>query len=126
MPLQEVATKSGVSASYVNRIERGNRMPSARVLHKIAEPLGFNDSELLELAGYISPESSRDNGDEEDRYPVKRLDTYVASVLARESVDTQYAVLLILDALRMIVRGMSQEKPEPGKKKGAKKISREP
>jgi len=41
LTLQEVAAMSGISASHLGRIERGGRFPSARVLRKIARPLGF-------------------------------------------------------------------------------------
>jgi len=51
--LRELAAKSGVSASHLGRIERGNRFPSASILKKIAQPLGFGESELLIYAGYL-------------------------------------------------------------------------
>ncbi|MFH0769249.1 MAG: helix-turn-helix transcriptional regulator, partial [Chloroflexota bacterium] len=58
MTLLELTAKSGVSPSHIGRIERGERFPSARTLHKIAKPLGFDDNELFTLAGYLSPASS--------------------------------------------------------------------
>jgi len=58
LTLQELAAKSGVSASHLGRIERGERFPSAWVLQKIAKPLGFEEDELLSLAGYLTKRSA--------------------------------------------------------------------
>ena len=38
LALQELAAASGVSSSHLGRIERGERFPSAHILHKIAKP----------------------------------------------------------------------------------------
>ena len=54
LTLQDLAAKSGVSASHLGRIERGERFPSASILRKIAKPLDFEESELLSMAGYLS------------------------------------------------------------------------
>ena len=54
LTLQELAAKSGVSASHLARIERGERFPSARILRKIAKPLELDESQLLTFAGYLS------------------------------------------------------------------------
>ncbi len=51
--LRELAAESGVSASHLGRIERGERSPSIDILKKIAKPLGFEGADLLLLvAGY--------------------------------------------------------------------------
>ena len=42
LTLQELAAESGVSSSHLGRIERSERFPSARILRKIAKPLGFD------------------------------------------------------------------------------------
>lgn len=54
LTLHELSARSGVSPSYLGRIERGDRFPSGRILRKLAEPLGFEETELLALAGYLS------------------------------------------------------------------------
>ena len=54
LTLQELSAKAGVSASHLGRIERGERFPSARILRRIAQPLGFEENELFTLAGYLS------------------------------------------------------------------------
>ena len=51
--LRELANATAVSQSYLGRIERGERFPSASVLRKIAQPLGFTEVELLTAAGYL-------------------------------------------------------------------------
>lgn len=58
MTLEELSAVSGVSSSHLGRIERGERFPSARILRKIAKPLGFEESELLTHAGFLSPGAS--------------------------------------------------------------------
>jgi transcriptional regulator with XRE-family HTH domain len=89
IPLHEVAEKSGVSLSYVCRVESEKRFTSACVLHKIAEPLGLEDNELLMLAGYLSPESSTQNVGEAGYYQGRQLYSYVASVLSKSQLIKQ-------------------------------------
>ena len=47
--------------SYLARIERGECYPSARVLRKMAKPLGFDEGEMLFLAAtmLVSTDSER-------------------------------------------------------------------
>ena len=59
LTLQELAKTSGVSSSHLGRIERGERFPSARILRKIAKPLGFDEDELFTLAGFLSPQTAQ-------------------------------------------------------------------
>jgi len=54
LTLHKLASKSGVSPSYLGRVERGDRFPSARILRKLATPLGFTESELFAFADYLS------------------------------------------------------------------------
>ena len=108
LTLQELAAGSGVSSSHLGRIERGERFPSARILRRIAEPLGFDEDELFTLAGYLSPQrTSIAEGSPE--YSGSRLDPYVASVLAREPVDVQRAVIGVLTILTSLARSISRE-----------------
>ena len=58
LTLHELAAASGVSAAHLGRIETGERFPSARILRKIAKPLGFDEGELFTLAGFLSPQTS--------------------------------------------------------------------
>ena len=103
LTLQELATRSGVSPSYLGRIERGERFPSARILRRIAEPLGFEENELFALAGYLSPRASN-LGEETLPYGGGRLDPYVARVLSQEPIDVQRAIIGVLSVLKSIAK----------------------
>jgi len=109
LTLGELAKRSGVSASHLGRIERGERFPSARVLQRLAKPLGFEENELFALAGYLS---SRPLSIAEEGPPytgVGRLDPYVAKMLSQEPVDVQRAVIGILSILKSIASSMAKE-----------------
>lgn len=101
MTLQELVAKSGVSASHLGRIERGDRFPSAYTLRKIAEPLGFGEEELYVYAGFISPRPP----EEVERPSVGQLDPYVAKVLSQEPVGIQRIVVAILTVLKSVAKG---------------------
>jgi transcriptional regulator with XRE-family HTH domain len=107
LTLQELATISGVSPSHLGRVERGERYPSARVLRRIAEPLGFTEDELFTLAGYLSPNYSG-VAEADAVYGGSGLDPYVASVLAREPVAVQRALVAILAILKNMAQGASK------------------
>ncbi len=108
LTLQELATMSGVSSSYLGRIENRERSPSARVLRKIAQPLGFEENELFTLAGYLSPPSLT-IAEGNQGYNSRRVDPYVASVLAQEPAEVQRAVIGILTMLKSIARSTAKE-----------------
>ena len=59
LTLKQLPEMSGVSIVHLGRVENGERVPSPRTLQKIANPLGFDLNELLIMAGYLSPESSK-------------------------------------------------------------------
>ena len=106
MTLQELAVKSDVSASHLGRIERGERFPSARILRKIAKPLGFGEEELFTLANYLSPKSLGEvEKDKEDT--TGRLDPYVARVLAQETPETQRTVIAVLTILKNLAKTLT-------------------
>ena len=56
LTLEAIAAKSGVSPTHLSRIEKAQRYPSAKVLRKIAKPLGLEEAELFTLAGYLATE----------------------------------------------------------------------
>lgn len=95
LTLQELAARSGVSSSHLARVERGERFPSARVLQKVAKPLGFDESELFANAGFLSPKGEHNLG---------QLDPYVASVLSQEPVEVQRTVTGMLSILKSIAK----------------------
>jgi len=105
LTLRRVSSLSGVSQSHLARIEHGGRFPSADILRKIAKPLGFEESELFMLAGYLSNKPPLETeGYEGGRN--KGLDTYVANVLAQEPVQVQRAIIGILSILRSLAKGI--------------------
>ena len=108
LTLGELAEKSGVSSSHLGRIERGERFPSARILRRLAKPLGFEENELFALAGYLSPRSPG-IAEESPAYVDRRVDPYVAKVLSQEPVEVQRAVIGILSILKSIAASMTKE-----------------
>ena len=108
LTLQELSTTSSVSSSHLGRIERGERFPSARILRRIAKPLGFDEDELFTLAGFLSPQSPGIADDRDSGYNRRQLDPYVAKMLAEEPVEVQRAVIGILTMLKSVARGMSK------------------
>ena len=107
LTLHELSAMSGVSASHLGRIERGERFPSGSILRRIAKPLGFGEDELFTLAGYLSPSTS--SVAEGRQYYGGELDPYVARMLTQESVDMQRAVIGILNILKSIAKSIAKE-----------------
>jgi len=108
LTLKELATMASMSPSHLGRIERGERFPSARILRKIAKPLGFEEDELFTLAGYLSPQSPR-MAEAESGYSAGQLDPYVARVLAQEPIDVQRSVIGIFTILKSIAKSIAKE-----------------
>ena len=108
LTLRELTALSGVSSSHLGRIEKGERFPSASILRRIAKPLGFEEDELFTLAGYLSPQPSG-VAEEHPAYSGRRLDPYVAKVLAEESVEVQRAVIGILSMLKSTAKSLARE-----------------
>jgi transcriptional regulator with XRE-family HTH domain len=108
LTLRELSAASGVSASHLGRIERGERFPSGSILRRIAKPLGFDEDELFTLAGYLSPHPPS-VAESRERYGGGELDPYVARMLAQEPLDMQRVVVGILSVLKSIARGMPKE-----------------
>ncbi len=103
LTLRGLAVISGTSSSHLGRIERGERFPSALILRKIAKPLGFEESELFSLAGYLSPQPSSLDEKSAD-YGGGRLDPYVGRILSQEPVEVQRTVIGILSILKSIAK----------------------
>ena len=109
LTLRELADQSGVSPSHLGRIERGERFPSARILRKIAKPLGFDENELFMLAGYLSHGAPTEAESYESYYNNKELDPYVAKALAQEPAEIQRTVIGILNILKSLSRNTAEE-----------------
>jgi transcriptional regulator with XRE-family HTH domain len=108
LTLQELANLAGVSPSHLGRIERGERFPSARILRKIARPMGFEEDELFTMAGYLSPQAEG-VAEPQAGYTGGRLDPYVSRVLSQEPIEVQHAVIGILSMLKSIAKGMAKQ-----------------
>jgi len=104
LTLRGLAAKSGVSASHLGRVERGDRFPSGHILRKIAKPLELDESLLMTIAGYLPPQPSSETGEEPGLY--RRLDPYVAKVLSEEPVHIQRAVLSLLTIVKTIAESL--------------------
>jgi len=98
-----------VSSSHLGRIERGERFPSAHILRRIARPLGFEEDELFTLAGFLSPHTAGVAEESGAAYGNRRLDPYVAKMLAEETVEIQRAVIGILNTVKLVAKGMRKE-----------------
>jgi len=101
LTLQELAHASGISPSYLGRIERGERFPSAHVLRRIASPLGLTESELFILAGYLTSPATK-----AERPSIEQLDPYVALALSQEPVEIQRTVVAILTILKSMAKAL--------------------
>src|SRR3989304_5795012 len=108
LALQELAAVSGVSSSHLGRIERGERFPSARILRRIAKPLGFDEDEIFTLAGFLTPHSDG-VAERTGVYAGRQLDPYVAKVLSEEPPEIQRAVIGVLSLIKSISRGITKE-----------------
>jgi transcriptional regulator with XRE-family HTH domain len=98
LTLKELSRLSGVSLSYLGRIENNKRFPSADVLRKIARPLGFNETELFILAGYLPAACGGIKPDSQ----AAGLDPNVAEELAKEPAEVKFAIVAILEILHKI------------------------
>ncbi len=108
LSLRELATASDISASHLGRIERGERLPSARILRRIAKPLGFEEKELFTLAGFLSSTPS-DDAKEKSDHTVSRLDSYVSKVLAEEPFEVQRCAIGMLSILKNLAKSVKKE-----------------
>jgi len=108
MTLHELAASAGVSPSYLGRIERGERFPSGYILRKIASPLGFGESQLFTLAGFLSVQSSS----MVESPGSGQLDPLVGSALSQEPVEIQRALLGITWILKSMIKSIAQQNSE--------------
>lgn len=57
--LRDVAEKAGISAAYLQKLERGQvQGPSPNVLYALARALNTQYSGLMRMAGYVVPRGS--------------------------------------------------------------------
>lgn len=102
LTLSQLGTISGVSSSHLGRIERSERYPSGVILRKIAEPIGFEEAELMTIAGYLTPvDPTAIDAGIKPRYG-EGLDPFVAGILAKEPVEVQRAILGLLTMVKSV------------------------
>jgi transcriptional regulator with XRE-family HTH domain len=118
LTLQQLAEKSRTSPSHLGRIEKGTRFPSARVLHRLAPNLGFEENHLFHLAGYLTREPGMPIESSVD-FTSGQLDPYVARTLAQEPPEVQHAVLGVLSLLKNLGRGLAAQNAVPSDGDGA-------
>ena len=59
LSLVELGERAGISASYINRIELGERnAPSYPIIEKLAEGLDVNPALLMDAAGVVNPKET--------------------------------------------------------------------
>lgn len=97
----QLARLSGRSPSYIQRIEKGDRYPSAETIRKLAVPLGFEEAELLVLAGHLSALPVGP--------PKRGLDPYVTALLAQEPVQVQRALITLVVVLKSFAKALTAE-----------------
>lgn len=86
LTLAELEALSGVDKSHLGRIETGKRFPSAHILRKLSEPLGFDERELFKMAGYLSPDKTDKRIDKFKRSLRGEIKQAMSNLL--EKVDT--------------------------------------
>ncbi|MFC1969346.1 helix-turn-helix domain-containing protein [Chloroflexota bacterium] len=105
LTLSQLSAESGVSMSYIGRIENGERYPSATILRKIACPLSITENELFTLAGYLSPKPTAGI----ESLDSQQLDPYVVSALSQEPYEVQRTMLTIMLLLRTMAKSTSSK-----------------
>ncbi len=103
MTLQDLARRAHVSASHLGRIERGQRFPSAKILRRLAGPLGFEENEIFTVAGYLSPHSPA-IAEQSHVNTNGGLDPLVARMLSQEPIEVQRQVISILSILKSLAK----------------------
>lgn len=106
----QLGKKAGLSPSVICRVERGERFPTARTLHKLAKVLDISEVELFIRADYLSKPESNKKIEEETQ--IMKLDPGVIFELSKESLKTQRTVLTLLKMLRSIATDIASEKTE--------------
>jgi len=114
LTLQELSAKARVSSSHLGRIERGQRFPSAKILRRLASPLGFQENEIFTVAGYLSPHSPA-IAEQSHVNTNGGLDPLVARMLGQEPIEVQRQVISILSILKSLAKNGTNSNPGNGK-----------
>ena len=57
LTLTQLGSLAGIHPSHVGRLEQGKRSLSGPILRKLVKPLGFGETELLKIAGFMSEDA---------------------------------------------------------------------
>jgi transcriptional regulator with XRE-family HTH domain len=106
LTLRELALSSGTSPSHLVRIEKSQRFPSASILQKLARPLGFEETELLHLAGYLSEPSVSSVSEDSPKYNPGKIVPHVREALSRESYEVQELTISLLGIMKALARSL--------------------
>lgn len=98
LTLMLLSEQSGMSCSQISRIERGERQPSSHTLKRLANPLGFGEFELLQLAGHISA----------TLLILKELETELSRVIDEELPKRDYPTSSVFSYVDGIKDGLSE------------------
>ena len=113
--VRKLAHMAGIGEAYLSQIETGQRgTPSARILKKLAGPLGVTEEEIIREAGYLEPSEKSPAIDWTYRFPPDLQDfirteteeAYIYLRLARDirekNIDPNdaQAVIEALEAVR--------------------------
>lgn len=109
----QLGAMSMVSASYLARVENGQRFPSAKILRKLAPHLNVDEMELLVLAKYVT--AGHNGISVAPRH--WELDPHVAELLSMETVEMQRAVIGILYMVKYVAEGLACEEATVREKK---------
>jgi transcriptional regulator with XRE-family HTH domain len=114
LTLKELAAKARISASHLGRIERGQRFPSAKILRRLAGPLGFEENDIFTVAGYLSPHSPT-IAEQSHINTNGALDPLVARMLGQEPIEVQRQVISILSILKSLAKNGTNSSSGNGK-----------
>jgi transcriptional regulator with XRE-family HTH domain len=114
LTLKELSAKTRVSTSHLGRIERGQRFPSAKILRRLAGPLGFEENEIFTVAGYLSPHSPA-IAEQSHVNTNGGLDPLAARMLSQEPIEVQRQVISILSILKSLAKNGTNSSPGNGK-----------
>jgi len=104
-----LAALTGLSVSHICRLEKGNRLPSGKMIVALAGTLGVAEKELLAMAGYIAPTTTP--GKAESTTPAAaRIDPVVAAALGRLEPRVQRDIIEILRTLKKTAGTMASSR----------------
>jgi transcriptional regulator with XRE-family HTH domain len=119
MTLKQLGKSTGISESYISRVETGGRQkPSAEVLIKIADVLDISSFNILTIAGYLPQEEEKKTFILEVRetklnnlHPLELLKAMTPDVLLNSFFDLVKKLRLLYhdDLINLNLKGLKEE-----------------